>query len=467
MGITSSLFFSSNDPEKQTLHRRITPTNEQFDQQQVRWNDIADHLIDDLRARSGYSMRTWLQGSYKFGTQIRPPRKGAEYDIDLGIYFEWDGDAEDGDHEPQALKNMVQESLLAYNDEGVVEVVAPPKSRCSRIRFTGDFHIDVPSYHLDSDSDIRTLATSDGWEVSDPKRIYLWFRNRFDDQARAKIRRQVRYLKIWAGLEFPGDADRPSSILLTVLASEAAGSLTAEDMASDDDCLLAILSTIIERLEKNPTVLNPASKVKENLARNLVGERFDSFLAKLRHFRQIAEIALSANDLVTAADKWSDAFGHFFPMPDEEELKQIVIAERAALPANVFTPEVHVKAVSRDNKFAKWESMNLIGPVPRNCDIEFTIANREEIPAGATIHWMVRNEGDEAEDINDLGHSAGSGLTAREHSAYKGTHFMDCVARFRGQIIGMRRIPVEITGMTAPKRNPHHKPTYVRLFGRR
>ena len=36
MGIASSLFFSSNDAEKQTLHRRVTPSDEQFLQQQDR-----------------------------------------------------------------------------------------------------------------------------------------------------------------------------------------------------------------------------------------------------------------------------------------------------------------------------------------------------------------------------------------------------------------------------------------------
>ena len=42
MGIASSLFFSSNDSEKQTLHRRITPSDEQMKEQQDRWNELAE-----------------------------------------------------------------------------------------------------------------------------------------------------------------------------------------------------------------------------------------------------------------------------------------------------------------------------------------------------------------------------------------------------------------------------------------
>jgi hypothetical protein len=75
MGIASSLFFSSNDTEKQTLHRRITPSDEQIEEQQDRWNKLAEHLVADIKAETGCAVQTWLQGSYKFGTQIRPPSK--------------------------------------------------------------------------------------------------------------------------------------------------------------------------------------------------------------------------------------------------------------------------------------------------------------------------------------------------------------------------------------------------------
>ena len=67
MGITSSLFHAPSDPEKQTLDRRIRPTEVQFEEQQERWNALAEHLTNDLKERSGYAIRTWLQGSYKFG----------------------------------------------------------------------------------------------------------------------------------------------------------------------------------------------------------------------------------------------------------------------------------------------------------------------------------------------------------------------------------------------------------------
>ena len=70
MGSAAALFYSANDTEKQTLHRRITPSDEQFEEQQDRWNALADHLAADLKKRSDCPIRTWLQGSYKWATQI-------------------------------------------------------------------------------------------------------------------------------------------------------------------------------------------------------------------------------------------------------------------------------------------------------------------------------------------------------------------------------------------------------------
>jgi hypothetical protein len=69
-----------------------------------------------------------------------------------------------------------------------------------------------------------------GWEISDPKAIYLWFRDHFDDSDRTKVRRQVRYFKARAALKFVEISNRPSSILLTVLVSRA--NLACLDWAS-------------------------------------------------------------------------------------------------------------------------------------------------------------------------------------------------------------------------------------------
>ena len=442
MGICSSLFYSS-DPDKPTLYGRLLPTDDQYEEQQDRWNSLADYLVEDLKKRTGRPIRTWLQGSYKYGTQIRPARLNGEFDIDLGVYFSMDGEREDG-LIPEELKALVQRSLAAYRGDGVKSLVSPPKERCSRIAYEGKFHIDIPVYHLNSKSDTRMLATeTKGWERSDPKKLYLWFRNKFEKAPAEKCRRHVRCMKCWAGLSYlEHDKGRPSSTLLTVLVAEAIPGIPAGIMASDDDALLAILSKIVRRLSDKRKVRNPVDGT-EDLTGRFSERGFAIFLEKLKTLEGIAQNALDCESAMEGADEWSKAFEHFFPLPEEIKKASSLFEN---LPAITTVPEIHVSAVSRKDG-RKWSGVNRIGPIPKGCDIDFEIQNARSFPSGSEVHWMVRNGGAEAEYVNDLGHRASSsGFTNRESSSYKGTHFMDCTVRRFGQIIGFQRVPVTIEG---------------------
>lgn len=110
--------------------------------------------------------------------------------------------------------------------------------------------------------------------------------------------------------------------------------------------------------------------------------------------------------------------------------------------------------------------MNEIGPIPKDCDIRFVLVNASSLPAGAILDWTVRNQGQEAEDLNDLGHRSGNETEVKENSAYRGTHYMDLAVRLAGAIIGRRRVPVKVTNMILPLRNPP-RPDWVKLRGRR
>ena len=110
MGKSSSLFNGSGN---QTLIKRITPTEEQRDFLQTQWNYLVEHLKSTLYASTGYSISTWLQGSYKYGTLIRPVHIGEEYDVDVGIYFEFSKN-ESTAPAPIQLRDWVQQELLRF-----------------------------------------------------------------------------------------------------------------------------------------------------------------------------------------------------------------------------------------------------------------------------------------------------------------------------------------------------------------
>lgn len=465
MARASTYFYDSNNREKQTLHRRIRPSDSQFDEQQDRWNALANYLLPKLNHLSEYPIKSWLQGSYKFGTQIRPVQQDDEFDIDLGVYYCWNGDPGDGEFGPKDLKSLVQEALdeFANENDDVINVCKPPKLRCCRIRFQGSFHIDVPCYHLDAAADKRALATEDDtWEYSDPKALYQWFTAKFEPNARDRARRHIRYLKAWAALKLgTGNHSPPSSVLLTTLVANAILRI-AEDLSSaEDEAFYQIVCVILDLISANQDVRNPVDET-ENFATRMDADDWSDFVEALNNLKNIAEAAVACETEVGACSAWATAFEYLFPLPDEDSIEK----SADQLPVVRTMPEVAVTAVSRDNPTFRYDGTNSIGPIPKNCDVTFSVTNAMLFPPGTRFSWVVRNEGDEAEDKNDLGHLAGTGTKANEHSAYNGGHYMDCTAIVGNQVVGVRRVKVTISGQRVPRRHPK-KPAYVSLRGRR
>ncbi|WP_417476555.1 CBASS cGAMP synthase [Maricaulis sp.] len=456
MGVCAELF-SSSDASAETLDTRIRPTAAQQQQQQERWRGLAEFLKEYLGVATMLPTKTWLQGSYKFGTQIRPASTSGEFDIDLGFYFSWEGGPDDGECDANDIKNHIQTACLAYAEdypEGVGEVT-PQKPRCSRIHFSGQFHIDVPSYHLSEAADDRHLATeTDGWEHSDPKAIYVWWKERLPDEAlRAIGRRVVRYLKMWSALNCNED-ERVSSIALTVLVADVLAEVDPGKWPGDDDGLLSVARAVRDRLRSDYSILNPVDPA-EDLNR-LDDKATESFLESLDGLIETASSAVGCASQIEGAEYWSELFEHFFPVPEE-----IVGTEKSNLPAVIFEPEIEVVATARSTQ-QEWRGTNSIGPIPKDCDILFTVSNAHQLPAGAIVRWVVRNTGTEADAINDLGHSSSGAVTVSEHSAYKGRQAMDVSVKLNGRLIGRRRVPVIIMGISAVPRNPPRRPGYVR-----
>ena len=169
--------------------------------------------------------------------------------------------------------------------------------------------------------------------------------------------------------------------------------------------------------------------------------------------------AAAAQDQLTAAMLWSDIFVFVFPMPDDGE----VAPAGANLPATTIVPEIRITATVRKTGQHVATYRNEVPPIPKECSLTFKIVNPQQIPPDATIEWTVRNDGRDAENANDLGHIKSGGrreLTVVERTLYQGRHYMDCVIRRWGKVIGHRRVKVHIQRHVYPVRNPP-KPAYV------
>lgn len=460
MGQASRLFNGSTD---QTLIGRITPTAEQREFLQEQWNNLAKHLKNVLN-KHGYTISTWLQGSYKYATLIKPVHPGEEYDVDVGVYFEWD-EEQDMEPTPKQLRDWVQTELVEYEKscEDLKKVEVPAKERCSRASYVRQFHIDTPVYHLNTDSDVRRLAClSDKWEHSDPKKLYKWFKDAVNGDDRDQLRRLVRYLKAWAAVSFDDVPEsRPSSIFLTVVATEAYQDLWLQRLLglADDDALVAVVKKLHIRLFNDRKVRNPVDE-DEDLNR-MSSEAWDGFLPRLAALQDIAERAGIAEDEASAALIWSEAFSFLMPLPETD---QVEIVDENSGRAVMQLPEVEIKVFAGNPGRLVATHRNEVPGVAVDCSLIFTIVNPHVVPEFATVEWTVRNEGREADQRSDLGHRRVGMrlLSAKEHTAYRGRHFMDCVVRVNGQIYAVRRVPVGIRDVQPAARNPP-KPSYTKL----
>ena len=334
--------------------------------------------------------------------------------------------------------------------------------------FKTDFHLDVPCYHLDRGEDRRALATeTKGWEESDPKAIYKWFKELFDDAAdRGLLRRLVCYMKMWAALKME-EGKRPSSITLTVLVGEALTGLDRSEAVDDDDVLQRIITAVADRLDGDTRVFNPVD-AGEDLNR-LNEEATNGFRALLRDFEDMARRANAATTEANAAEIWTEAFEHFFPMPEDLEGEadggeaRASTAKGTALMVYAFDPQIRVRAVSKDNSNYSKEGVNSLPTIVKNCSISFELVNADALPNGSAVRWTVRNRGHEAWNRNDIGHYSGDAFATDEHSAYNGNHAMDLTVYQYGRIIGRRRIEINVRGQAMPARNLPSK----RIFQRR
>jgi Adenylyl/Guanylyl and SMODS C-terminal sensor domain/Second Messenger Oligonucleotide or Dinucleotide Synthetase domain len=450
MASVSSLFYSSSE---ECLYARITPTGDQRDYLQEQHGNLAAFLKSRLSTTIPLANETWIQGSYKYGTMLRP-FEDEEFDVDLGFYFRWSGLPRAG-VTADSLRSAVQRDLekFAQGNDEVREIHQPPKTRCCRVYFREQFHVDIPVYHLDESRDLRELAVArNRWENSDPKKLYKWIRDRVMPEDYRMLRRIVCYLKAWSRLTIVSTA-RPASILITVLAVLCYFKL-GRDLPSDDDAaLVAVVEAMAKTLRQNSRIENPVDP-SENLNR-LSPDDCALLVSHLDALGRLGKDALAAATSFQAALIWAKAFRYMMPLP-VDSTSLIKEAAKASPGSLVVQPDVAVTVTDRGSGRQIAAIRNAFpGALRKDFGLHFRVQNSHQYPPDAIYRWTARNAAGEAADENHLGHeNAGVGkITNDERTAYNGSHFMDVqVESQAGAILAFRRIPVTVAGAALKKR---------------
>jgi len=279
-----------------------------------RYNDLGAWFSRPQSSLANYDVHLFVQGSFAFGTAIRPVNPDDEYDLDFTCKLR--SNVSRTTHSQKQVKELVGRELEGYRQARNIQKPLESKNRCWRLGYLDElpFHMDVvPGIRADDSRrhelgvlmEARgveaTLAravarralwitdeqhsqyptVSQEWPSSNPGGYQLWFASRMAEKARSThflaeaqvdpapiyrsktpLQQVVQLLKRHRDVMFADNCEaKPVSIILTTIAAQAY--LEGESLAETMVRVLAALEDV--RASDTDEVLNPVNP-KENFA---------------------------------------------------------------------------------------------------------------------------------------------------------------------------------------------------------
>ena len=246
------------------------------------------------------------QGSFETNTTVNP--LDDEFDVDDGVYLQHLNESDSGTWPaPETVHKWLVDATDGHTNEKPID-----KRTCVRVRYAGQYHVDLPSYGKLNGDDLLAEKGEKGWHRSNPTALTDWF-NDLAHQPGNQLRRSVRFVKAWADYQSAKRGKMPSSLILTVLVAE-----NFRGHERDDACMANTTTTISNSVRLVFRVYNPVDGTEELTARVSDEEK--------KHFQEaIADLANDAikavnNDSMEEASKlWRAQLGDRFPLVQEED----------------------------------------------------------------------------------------------------------------------------------------------------
>ena len=246
------------------------------------------------------------QGSFAMITTVNP--LNGEFDIDDGVYLQHLDEFDDSNWPaPETIHRWLVEATDGHTNEKPID-----KRTCVRVRYAGQYHVDLPSYASLNGKFMLAEKGDNGWHHSDSKALTEWF-NGYVQTYGEQLQRIVRNLKAWVDYQSQSRGKMPSGLILTVLATRNFSSNERDDRALADT--VAAISVAV-----NPIfcVFNPVDNTEELTSRL-------SDTQKKRFQDAISDLSADASEAINhvskgkASEVWRGQCGDRFPLVEEEE----------------------------------------------------------------------------------------------------------------------------------------------------
>jgi hypothetical protein len=258
---------------------------------------------------------SFLQGSFRTNTAIRPA-EGQEFDVDVVLSI----DAIDPNSILRCKRNPTD--VVAWvadrlRTNSLYEGKVRQRTRCVRLIYAGDFHLDIIPAHCDGnieDSLEIPDRDADSWMKTHPKGYIQWC-NQQNKRTNGYFTRVTKMVKWWRDLKFASDRAPKSIVLQTLIGQHMPASAS-----SDAEALVHTLVNLHKWLQSQwcdflapPTISNP-SLPNENLTRDWDLDDYKLFKGRVESAANKACQAYQEEDVEKGVRFWRELFGDAFPV---------------------------------------------------------------------------------------------------------------------------------------------------------
>lgn len=398
-------------------------------------------------------------GSWAHRTIIKPVAANDEFDADVLLLV-----ASAIGWQP---KDYLESLYAAFTGSDRYKQLAVRKTRCVRLNYAGDFHLDVVPYLERNGQHVITNRLEPPgrgrYEASNPEAFTAWMdeRERFSNQTFITVVRLLKYLR-----DYKNTFTCRSIILTTLLGAQLDENDSVQHLALFSDVPTA-LHTLLRRLADDlpatmPKVMDPAGTGDDFAERYHDSWNYPNFRKMMTVYADKVGKALAETDLNTALGLWQEVFGSTFGRVAVREVsaartfsamvpysgEQFINRPPFGFPVRLHPSYritvrgrclgFHAGNTTRRQGFRQFDLRSKGNRVPKNRKLSFTASI--DGPTPYDIYWKVRNGGAEAASVGQLRGEITQGSTDHEErTSYQGSHYVDCYVVKDGIVVAKDR----------------------------
>lgn len=396
-------------------------------------------------------------GSWAHRTIIKPVFDNDGFDADVLLHM-----TDQTDWQP---KDYIEKLYAAFRANGTYKDRVSRKTRCMRIVYAGEFHIDLVPFieqgRLHYITNRLDPEDTGKREASNPTAFTAWIdeRQRHTSGSFIKVVRLLKYLR-----DFKNTFSCKSIILTTLLGeqvNEVEAMLAPERYQDVPSTLNTVLGKLAASLPLSmPAVMDPAGTGGNFTDRYKEGWNYENFRTQITYYAEKVNEAYDETDREKSITAWQAIFGERFK-PGSSAKVASISPRSASVP---WDKEMWIEAryPVRLDPNHRLRISGKVTPAPgfrgftlsekgyqvgKRRRLQFQVV-RNTVPRPYEIYWKVRNGGDEAYRANQLRGEIspdGGGVARSESTAYKGTHYVECYVVKDGIVVARDRQNVIVT----------------------